>query len=100
VDPYAVRTVFVGEDDVRLYQVVQRTPAHFAVAVVAAAGTDRDGLRARVTATLIARLEEGVTIDVAFVDAIARTARGKVLPVIPLPRRGRPGPDGGGAGDG
>jgi len=100
VHPQAVRTVFTGEEHVWQYQIIQRTPAHFAVAVVAAAGIDRAELGARVTATLIARLEEGVTVDVAFVDAIARTARGKVLPVIPLPRRGRPGPDAGGAGDG
>jgi len=100
VDPYAVRTVFVGEDDVRLYQVVQRTPAHFAVAIVAAAGTDRDGLRARIAAGLAARLEEGITVEVTFVDAIERTAGGKLEPILPLPRHGHLPPETAGVGDG
>lgn len=100
VHPQAVRTVFTGEERVWQYQVVQRTPGHFAAAVVAAAGADRTELGARVAAGLVARLEEGVTVEVAFVDAIGRTARGKVLPVIPLPRDRWGDAGAGGAGDG
>jgi len=100
VHPQALRTVFTGEERVWQYQIVQEAPNRFDVAVVAAPDVDRAGLRARVLAGLAARLVDPVTIEVTFVDAIARTAGGKVRPIISRCPSGVTNPGDGGAGDG
>jgi len=81
VHPQALRGVLTGEERVWQYQIVQQTPAHFTVAIMADPA-DRSALRDRVAAGLAARLVDPVTIEVTFVDAIARTAGGKVRPIV------------------
>ena len=88
VHPQALRMVFMDEEQVWRYQIVQETPGRFSVAVVADHGVDRSRLRERVAAGLAARLADPVTIEVTFVEAIARTAGGKVQPIVSRCRGG------------
>ncbi len=84
VPPQAVRAVFISEEQVWQYQLVQQAPTRFTVALVAAGEADRPRLRERVAAALAERLGDPVTIDVRFVDAIERTAGGKVRSIVSL----------------
>jgi len=100
VHPQAVRALFIDEPGIAGYQVTQEAPTRFAVAIVPASGVDRSALRERVAAVLGERLVDPVTIDVAFVEALARAPSGKVRPIVALRQNGRPsasagGPDGG-----
>ena len=78
VHPLALDLLELIDGDARQVQVVQEAPDWFRVAVVAARDVDRERLRTKLAAGLAEKLGEPVTIDVAFVDAIARTAGGKV----------------------
>ena len=78
----AVRAVFIAAGLVWQYQVVQRTPTPFTVALVVAPEADRTRLGERVAEGLAERMGEPVTIEVRFVDAIARTAGGKVRAIV------------------
>lgn len=82
VHPQALRSTFIVETEIARYQVVQEEPARFVVAVVASSGADRSGLRERIVAGLGERLVDPVTIEVAFVAAIARAPSGKIRPII------------------
>jgi phenylacetate-CoA ligase len=83
---HAVRGLFSGEREVRQYQVVQRSLSHFAIALVAWPGCDRESLEARLAAKFAGLLGDGTTVEVALVDDLPRTAAGKVRNVVGLDR--------------
>lgn len=84
IHPQAVRTLLSDEGEVWSYQVVQRAPEEFSVALVVRAGCDRDALRGRVQAKFAERLGPGTRTEVDFVDALPRTPGGKVRSVVSL----------------
>ena len=84
IHPQAVRVQFTQEAEVWRYQVVQRSPSHFSIALVTAPDCDRGALEARLAAKFAASFGGETTIEVSFVDEIPRTARGKVRTVIAL----------------
>jgi phenylacetate-CoA ligase len=78
----AVRTLFTDEDQIWQYQVAQVTSAHFHVTVVSKDGADREAMCARLAEKFARRIGAGTTLDVSFVDAVARTAGGKTRVVV------------------
>jgi phenylacetate-CoA ligase len=88
--PQGIRTLFSDEEEVRRYQVVQRSPRQFDVTLMEAPGCDRKRLAARLAAKFSGRLGEGTRIEVSFVDTLPHTARGKIRTVIGL-QGGPPG---------
>jgi phenylacetate-CoA ligase len=84
IHPQAVRVQFTQEEEVWRYQVVQRSLSHFSISLVASPACDRGRLEARLAAKFAELFGDGTTIDVAFVDSIARTPRGKVRTVIAM----------------
>lgn len=89
VHPQAIRSLFNEERLIWEYQVEHVTDTHFRVALLAAPSCDRHAARARVAEKLAQVLGSGVTTDVEFVDAIDRTAGGKLAPVLSRPARAR-----------
>lgn len=87
VHPQAIRTLFTDEEWIWQYQVVQRTETHFRVAVVADERVDREAIRARVAGKFAARFGDEIAVDIVF-EPIARTAGGKIRPVISLRNHG------------
>lgn len=77
----AIRTIFTNETQVRQYQVVQRGPREFDLAIVAAVGCDRERIRRSVASRLGDWFGPDVTVRVRFVDALERTPAGKSRPV-------------------
>jgi phenylacetate-CoA ligase len=84
VHSQAVRTVFTTEAEILQYQVVQRAPWAFAVSVVTRGPVDETAMGARVAAGFRARFGERVAVDLARVDDLPRTARGKVRAIVPF----------------
>lgn len=83
--PQAVRTLFTDEAEVWEYQVVQDAPTRFRVDMVVEPGADRVALSQRVESKFARRLGPGTTVAIAFVEALARTAGGKVRAFVRLP---------------
>ncbi len=82
--PQAVRTIFTEEQQIWRYQVVQRTPTRFGVAIVAADTLDRESARKRIAAKFVSRFGPGVSVDMAFVESLPCTPAGKFRPVMAL----------------
>jgi len=82
VVPQVLRTAFILERDVRLYQVVQHEPARFSVRIVAAPDADREALIGRVRERLAHWFGPDVQLNYEFVDTIERTPGGKWRAVI------------------
>lgn len=80
--PQAIRLIFTGESQVWQYQVVQRHTACFSIALVASADIDRAALLARLTEKFTRTCGAGVSLDFTFVQAVPRTAQGKVRPIL------------------
>ena len=82
IHPQSIRTLFTSEKEISQYQVVQRRPDHFTVAVAGVAENsdlvDRIGVRFR------ERFGEAVSVDVSFVVSIEPSVGGKIRPVISL----------------
>ena len=78
--PQTVRSLFTNEPAISQYQVVQRSPEYFTVAIVGV--THDDGIADRVRRRFRERFGEVVRTDVDFVDAIEPSAGGKMRPVI------------------
>jgi phenylacetate-CoA ligase len=93
VHPQSVRMLLRTEEDVWRYQVVQRSPDHFEVALVTAPGCDQGVLSTRMARRFCEQFGDGTTTETTFVDELPRTARGKVRPVISL-AGGSPGDPG------
>jgi phenylacetate-CoA ligase len=90
VHPQILRTVLsIGEDDVWRYQVVQRSPSDFAIRIVAAPGSDREALQARIARRFADRLGVVSGIEFSFVESLPRTPGGKVRAVISAAGRAR-----------
>jgi phenylacetate-CoA ligase len=89
VHPQAVKMLLRTEDQVFRYQVVQRTPAEFDLAIVVSPECDREGIRRRLELKFRERFGDGTVADVSFVESLPRTGGGKVRPVIS--RAGHPG---------
>jgi len=84
IHPQAIRVIFTRETQVWQYQVVQQTETHFHVALVAAEACDPVQTSARIAERFTRTFGPDVTVDIAFVEAIPRTATGKVRPVLAL----------------
>ncbi len=85
--PQNVRAPLSSQRGVWRYQVVQLAPGQIRAEVVAAPDADRDAIRARVEAELARRLGEGAEVELAFVETLPTTARGKVRPVMSVAAR-------------
>ena len=70
----------------RRYQIVQRSPSLFTIALITWPGCDRQRLEARLTAKLVDLLGEGTRVEAEFVDDLPRTAAGKTRAVVGLDR--------------
>jgi phenylacetate-CoA ligase len=84
VHSQGIRTVFTGEVEILQYQVVQEAPRHFRVSLVTRDATMDAALAQRITDGVRARLGEPVTVEVARVNDLPRTSRGKVRAIVPL----------------
>lgn len=84
VHPQAVRTLFTDEQTIWQYQVVQRAPTHFSVAIVAMDTCDRPQTSARIARKFAERFGPEVRTDITFVAELPRTAGGKLRPVLAL----------------
>jgi phenylacetate-CoA ligase len=84
IPPQVIRNVFVCEQAVRLYQVVQHEPARFSVRIVVASDTDRDALTDRLRNGLARWFGDDVQMAYEFVDTIERTPGGKWRAVVSL----------------
>lgn len=83
VHPQGVRELLRTEVEVWRYQVVQRRPDHFEIAVVTDT-CDEERLRQRLAAKFAAQFSATTTTTVSFVTKLERTPQGKVRPVISL----------------
>ena len=93
VQPGAVRKAFETESDVWQFQVVQEAPARIHASLVVAPACERGPLQERIAAKLAAAFRGEPAIAMSFVDAIERSAGGKRLALVPLPRRHKQRPD-------
>lgn len=84
VHPQAIRTIFTAERGVWQYQVDQIEPARFVVRVVAAADCDRAAAARRIGEGFAHWFGSGAAVDVRYVDALERTAGGKLRPIRAL----------------
>ena len=82
IHPRSVRGLFMDEDSIWQYQIVQDTVTHFSIRIVPDESCDRRHTRERIKTKFARVLGEGVTIDVSFVDSIDRTAGGKSRVII------------------
>jgi hypothetical protein len=88
--PVALVGIFRGMDDVREYQIVQKTPDQFEVRLVVEDPGRREGLRARLAPRFHKALGDGVRVDFQFVDTIAALPSGKRPVVLSLCKQARP----------
>ena len=86
INGMALRYLVSDEHEVRRYQIVQRSPSLFTIALIAWPGCDRQRLEARLTAKLVDLLGEGTRVEAEFVDDLPRTAAGKTRAVVGLDR--------------
>jgi phenylacetate-CoA ligase len=82
VHPQAIVGLISREEHVWQSQVIQETPTHFHVFLVAGGACDREALRPRLAQKFVDRLGEEASIEVSFVDSLERTKGGKVPTVI------------------
>jgi phenylacetate-CoA ligase len=87
--PAALVGIFRGMDDVRQYQIVQRTLDQFEVRLVVGDSSHREDLRGRLAPRFHKELGDGVRVDFQFVDAIAALPGGKRPVVLSLCKQAR-----------
>ena len=87
--PVALVGIFRGMDDVRQYQIVQKTPAQFEVRLVVGDPGHREDLRTRLAPRFQKALGEGVHVDFQFVDSIAALPSGKRPVVLSMCKQAR-----------
>lgn len=85
--PQAIRIIFTNETEVWQYQVVQEKETLFRIAIVAAESCDQAVTSARIAEGFARTFGPDITVDIAFVDSIPRTAGGKVRPVLSMRQR-------------
>jgi phenylacetate-CoA ligase len=84
VHPLAARSIFLFEEQIWQYQIMQNSSTHFGIRIVASGTVDRQKLKERITAKFAERFGNEVRTDISFVDSIDRTASGKFRQVISL----------------
>lgn len=84
VHPQAIRTIFTAERGVWQYQVDQRETTRFTVRIVPAVDCDRVATARRVAEGFARWFGAGTAVDVRYVDALERTAGGKLRPIRAL----------------
>jgi len=82
--PQAVRTILLSEEAIWRFQVIQLTASHLRLLIVAAPGADSETMQQRLAVKFASVLGAKVTVDVVFVDSIARTTKGKFRAVISM----------------
>jgi phenylacetate-CoA ligase len=80
--PQAVKALLRRETEVRRYQVINRAPGRFDVALVVAPACDAEATRGRLEQAFAAQFGAGTATTVRFVDRLPRTEGGKVRGVI------------------
>jgi phenylacetate-CoA ligase len=82
--PQAVRTILLSEEAIWRFQVIQLTASHLRLLIVAAPGADSETMQQRLAVKFASVLGAKVTVDIVFVDSIARTTKGKFRAVISM----------------
>jgi len=82
--PQAVRTILLSEEAIWRFQVIQLTASHLRLLIVAAPDADSETMQQRLAVKFASVLGAKVTVDVVFVDSIARTTKGKFRAVISM----------------
>jgi phenylacetate-CoA ligase len=83
IHPLSLKLIFlVNEPEIWEYQILQTTPRHLRVAIVAAETCDRPQMKQRIAAKMTRVLGSEVKVDISFVDSIDRTVGGKFRTVI------------------
>ena len=80
--PQAIRNLFNDEGLIWEYQVVHLADMRFRISLLAAPNCDRTTTRQRIATKFEHMLGSGISIEIAFVNTIDRTAGGKFRPVI------------------
>jgi phenylacetate-coenzyme A ligase PaaK-like adenylate-forming protein len=80
--PQSVRTILLAEEAVWQFQVVQETPTSLRVALVAADSADCRRISKRLAAKFAALFGPEITVEMAFVESIDRTATGGKFRVV------------------
>jgi len=75
--PLVAKSIFRDVPEVWQYQIVHETPSQFCANVVAAPTADRSTLEANLVSRFLKELDEGVQLEVRFVETIDRTRSGK-----------------------
>jgi phenylacetate-coenzyme A ligase PaaK-like adenylate-forming protein len=86
VHPQFVRLIFTDEDEIWQYQIVQESPNHFRVAVVATTTCNSQETREHLLCKFSRTFGPDTTVEISFVDSIDRTA-GKFRTVISMYQR-------------
>ncbi|HWP47159.1 MAG TPA: hypothetical protein VNM22_08370 [Candidatus Limnocylindrales bacterium] len=84
IHPMRVKDVFLVEEELWQYQIVQESGTHFRIALVASGTCNRQAMAQRITHNLNRILGEDITINLTFTDQIPRTPGGKVRTVLSL----------------
>jgi phenylacetate-CoA ligase len=82
IHPQVLRTIFTNEELIWEYQVIQSSPTHLAVSILAPKDCDHPQTRERIAGKFAHVFSTDVTVDIAFVDSIDRTETGKFRPVL------------------
>jgi phenylacetate-CoA ligase len=90
VHPHLVLGVFKFDSGVWQYQMVQESSLKYSVYIVAGSELDRDQTTRRLQSELARILGQNAQVRVCYVDEIARTAAGKVRPIVSLVKRRSP----------
>lgn len=81
--PQAVRTLFTDERrSIRAYRIVQLAIDRFRVEAVPETGIDHRSTARRIEEKFTCRLGPGTAVEMRWVDAVERTAGGKVRPFV------------------
>jgi phenylacetate-CoA ligase len=87
--PYALTQFFHGMEDVRQYQLVQKTPTQLDVKLVVPDSCDRERLRTHLALRFREALGDGMTADFHFVPSIVTPPGEKRRVVVTLRRQGK-----------
>jgi phenylacetate-CoA ligase len=91
--PLTLKVIFCwDEPDLWEFQVIQETPTHFRVPIIASETCDREEMRRRITTKMTRALGGDITAEIDFVDSLGRTGSGKLRTVISKVTRTHPEP--------
>ncbi|MBC7234029.1 MAG: phenylacetate--CoA ligase family protein [Chloroflexi bacterium] len=86
IHPMALHGILKFEEGIWQYQVVQRTPTEFHIAIVPMETCNREEIRAHIAAKFAECFGPDIRTEITFVRELPRTAGGKVRAVVALRR--------------